>query len=93
MIFQYTINNLSALFQIRLERDISSETRINHPLFHLHFGGKQYEEFLRQITNQNILHFTEPRIPHYPMDIVLCIDFLLVNFSPHIREKIEKENI
>lgn len=92
IVFHYKISEINAVYQLHIDKHYHSHS-VNHPLFHLHFGGKRYKEFLKQVTNNNIIHFVEPRIPHYPMDIVLCIDFLLANFSPHIRKIIENDSI
>jgi hypothetical protein len=48
------------------------------PIYHLHAGGdSKFEEFCG-IPKE--IH--EPRFYHYPMDIILLIEFVLTNFFP-----------
>ncbi len=49
-----------------------------HPLYHVHFGGKEINE--GQIQYGEVLILESPRLLHPPMDIVLAIDFVLGNF-------------
>lgn len=50
----------------------------DHPLYHLHFGGKEINQ--GQIEYGEVLLLESPRILHPPMDIVLAVDFVLGNF-------------
>jgi hypothetical protein len=48
------------------------------PLCHLHFGGKQsLDEYCWIPTT-----IREPRFPHPPMDVVLLLEYILVNYYP-----------
>ncbi len=50
-----------------------------HPLYHFHFGGHQLKELNDDVGRLLILD--SPRLPHYPMDIFLGIDFVLSHFD------------
>lgn len=50
----------------------------DHPLYHLHFGGKEINQ--GQIKYGEVLLLESPRLLYPPMDIVLAIDFVLGNF-------------
>jgi hypothetical protein len=50
----------------------------DHPLYHLHFGGKEINQ--GQIEYGGVLILEAPRLLHPPMDIVLAVDFVLSNF-------------
>jgi len=49
-----------------------------HPIYHLQFGGRKLDKKYRDFGNALILD--APRIVHYPMDIILGVDFVLSNF-------------
>ncbi|WP_051315232.1 hypothetical protein [Algoriphagus terrigena] len=49
-----------------------------HPIYHLQFGGRKLEKKFRDFGNSLILD--APRVVHYPMDIILGVDFVLSNF-------------
>ncbi|OJV51675.1 MAG: hypothetical protein BGO31_00275 [Bacteroidetes bacterium 43-16] len=49
-----------------------------HPIYHLQFGGRKLEKSNRDFGNALILD--APRVAHYPMDIILGVDFILSNF-------------
>ncbi|MAY21679.1 MAG: hypothetical protein CMC74_02765 [Flavobacteriaceae bacterium] len=54
-----------------------------HPCYHFQFGGKKMiDEHGKEIDTGGILFLNPPRISHYPMDLILGIDFLLSNFLP-----------
>lgn len=49
-----------------------------HPIYHLQFGGRKLEKKYRDFGNSLILD--APRVVHYPMDVILGVDFVLSNF-------------
>lgn len=54
-----------------------------HPRYHFQFGGKKMiDEHGKEIDSGSVLFLNPPRISHYPMDLILGIDFLLSNFLP-----------
>jgi hypothetical protein len=60
----------------------------NHPLYHLHFGGKEINQ--GQIEYGEVLLLESPRILHPPMDIVLAVDFVLGNFYSRSSGKVNE---
>jgi hypothetical protein len=56
-----------------------SNVTLPEPHFHLHFGGDQTPDENCWIPSS--IH--EPRIPHPPMDIVLLLEYILVNYYPY----------
>jgi hypothetical protein len=50
----------------------------HHPLYHVHFGGKEINQ--GQLQYGNVLIIESPRLLHPPMDLILGIDFVLSNF-------------
>jgi len=88
--------NKQLITSYHLDRHILSdndgESGYPHPLYHFQFGG-------RKLTNQNglvdtgdLLVIDSPRVAHYPMEAILCIDFTLSNFFPQIWNKIRSES-
>lgn len=60
-----------------------------HPIYHLQFGGRKLEKKYRDFGNALILD--APRVVHYPMDIILGVDFVLSNFFPIIWKKLRQD--
>lgn len=60
-----------------------------HPLYHLTFGGKGMKGYDLGDT----LNIPSPRIPIFPMDVILVIDLILTNFLDEEKytEFIQKE--
>lgn len=67
---------------IHLDRHITSESDGEpedvHPIYHLQFGGRKLEKEYRSFGD--FLIMDSPRIVHYPMDVILGVDFILSNF-------------
>jgi len=62
-----------------LESDGDSKPKEIHPNYHFQYWG--YE--MKDIENiGDVLLLEPPRMPHYPMDIVLGVDFIVSNFIP-----------
>src|SRR5690606_22254631 len=49
-----------------------------HPIYHLQFGGRKLEK--KYLDFGNALILDTPRVVHYPMDVILGVDFVLSNF-------------
>lgn len=58
-----------------------AEPEAAHPIYHFQFGGRKLNKTLKDFGNALILD--SPRIVHYPMDLILSIDFVLSNFFPN----------
>ena len=56
-----------------------------HPKYHFQFGGRKLDKSSRDFGQALILD--SPRIMHYPMDIILGIDFIVSNFFPKTMKK------
>jgi len=54
----------------------SSEPKYTHPTYHFHFGG----EYLNGLDTGDISIFSNPRLPHPPMDFFLGFHFIISNF-------------
>jgi hypothetical protein len=67
-----------------------STPKFHHPLYHVHFGGKEITK--KKINSGNVLIVESPRLLHPPMDIILAIDFVLGNFytSESLKKLFEK---
>lgn len=61
-----------------------------HPKYHFQFGGRKLDKRGKDFGQSIILD--SPRIMHYPMDIVLGIDFIVSNFFPEVWRELKKEN-
>lgn len=55
-----------------------------HPIYHMHYGGAK----LNGHNLGNTLLLGAPRLVHYPMELVLGIDFILSNFFPNEWKKL-----
>ncbi|MBP7678791.1 MAG: hypothetical protein KA096_00035 [Bacteroidales bacterium] len=61
-----------------LSSDTAGEPEDIHPIYHLQYGGRFLDQKYFDFGNTFILH--SPRIVHYPMDLILGVDFVLSNF-------------
>ncbi|WP_286760611.1 hypothetical protein [Salegentibacter sp. UBA1130] len=60
----------------------------SHPKYHFQFGGRKLNKGKRHFGQSIILD--SPRLMHYPMDIILGVDFVLSNFFPEIWSELKK---
>lgn len=60
-----------------------------HPIYHLQFGGRKLDKRYKDFGNALILD--APRIVHYPMDIILGIDFVLSNFFSNAWRRLRRD--
>ena len=76
------------MIRFHLEQKEKNVT-LPEPLYHLNFGGKQSSDEYCWIPTT----IREPRFPHPPMDIVLLLEYSLMNYYPNetrdFREKRE----
>ena len=61
---------------LHLDYDNSDKSEIIHPWFHLTFGSKD----LKDKNHGELMLLPTPRIPMWPMDFFIGIDFILSNF-------------
>lgn len=61
-----------------LDYDSTDKSKYLHPWFHLTFGGHVLKNM--QLRNGNLMLLPTPRIPLWPMDFIIGIDFILSNF-------------
>lgn len=68
-----------------LDRDVPEEDDgkqgFLHPSYHFQYGGRKLREDVFEYGDTFILEM--PRLAHPPMDAVLAIDFILVNYYPY----------
>lgn len=65
------------------------EPMSSHPKYHFQFGGRKLNKEKYDFGQSIILD--SPRLMHYPMDIILGVDFVLSNFFPRIWSELKKE--
>ncbi len=76
-----------------LHKEGDNDSHEAHPTYHFQFGGKKMiDEHGRFIDSGNVLFLNPPRISHYPMDLILGIDFLLSNFLPQNWNNLTQNN-
>jgi len=83
-----SVNNSKQWFSWHLDREENTSGNYIHPLYHFHAGGNK-------IIGKNIgdlLMISSPRIPHPPMDIILAIHFIILNFV-HAKDFNEQRKI
>lgn len=61
---------------IHLDYEASDTSNYIHPWFHLTYGGHG----VKHIDNGRLMVLPTPRIPIWPMDFILGLDFILSNF-------------
>lgn len=85
--------SLELIASYHLDRHIfnegDNEAEDCHPIYHLQFGGRKLEKKYRDFGNALILD--APRVAHYPMDIVLGVDFVLSNFFSSSWKKLRQD--
>lgn len=59
-----------------LDREPHTAGRYIHPYYHFHAGGNE----LKGWDQGKLMLISSPRLPHPPMDIVLSIHFVILNF-------------
>lgn len=61
----------------------------SHPKYHFQFGGRKMNTEKYDFGQSIILN--SPRLMHYPMDIILGIDFVLSNFFPTVWNELKND--
>ncbi len=61
-----------------LDKEVNTNGKFIHPYYHFHAGGKHMKDYIDD--DNRIVLIGSPRIPHPPMDIVLAIHFIILNF-------------
>jgi len=60
----------------------SKESNEIHPRYHFQYLQNPFELDENNFDFGSTLHIDTPRIMHYPMDLILGLDFLISNFMP-----------
>lgn len=85
-------NNKDLISSFHLDRDTESD-RISkegiHPIYHFHFGGNRMD--YNRYNFGQLLLLNSPRLAHYPMDLILGLDFVLANYFYIKWEKIKED--
>lgn len=66
-----------------------NESKEAHPKYHFQFGGRKLDKKNKDFGQSIILD--SPRVMHYPMDIILGVDFIVSNFFPDTWDKLKKD--
>lgn len=61
-----------------------------HPIYHFQFGGNKLKELDDQNFGRSIF-LDAPRLMHYPMDLIMGIDFVTSNFMPSVWQKLRND--
>ncbi|KMQ67689.1 hypothetical protein ACM39_12605 [Chryseobacterium sp. FH2] len=61
-----------------------------HPFYHFQYGGKHILDDNKTVDSGKLIIFESPRIAHYPMELILGIDYILSHFFPDKRIAILK---
>jgi hypothetical protein len=75
-----------------LDRDLKKkegkESQYLHPLYHFQYGGQEIYDF-----NNSGVHILldSPRLPHFPLDGILAIDFVLSNYYGEFWSELRQE--
>jgi len=72
-----------------IEKSGDNSPEYVHPIYHFQFGGRKLDKKFKDFGSFLILD--SPRIVHYPMDIVLSVDFVLSNFFPSQWKDLRKD--
>ncbi|MEZ7197710.1 hypothetical protein [Pseudodesulfovibrio karagichevae] len=74
-----------------LDRHVGEEpTKDIHPLYHFHFGGRHLGELGDDVGRMLITE--APRLPHYPMDAVLGVDYVLSHYAGETWAKLKDDS-
>lgn len=88
--------SIQMITSYHLDRHIQCEndgdSNYPHPLYHFQFGGRKLKNFHNPFNTGDLLVIDSPRIPHYPMEAILGIDFILSNFFPKVWKKMKIES-
>jgi hypothetical protein len=68
------------------KHDMSKVTDEPHPVYHLQFASNPYDS--HDFNYGDTLHLDTPRINHHPLDLILGLGFLTINFFPMAFEMI-----
>lgn len=61
-----------------LDKEVKTNGKLIHPYYHFHAGGVYMKDYIDE--DSKIVLIGSPRIPHPPMDIILAIHFIILNF-------------
>ncbi|MES2456849.1 MAG: hypothetical protein V4594_14950 [Bacteroidota bacterium] len=85
-------NTKRHVVSFHLDRHIDEGNTPNeaHPIYHFQFGGRKLKESEEQNFGSSLI-LDSPRMMHYPMDLIMGIDFLTSNFAPDKWGKLRKD--
>jgi len=80
------------VFSYHLDRhiDIGNKPEEIHPIYHIQVGGRRMDKQDGRNYGNSLL-LDSPRIVHYPMDLILGIDFITSNFAPKLWKALRKD--
>lgn len=81
-------HNYITAFHLDRHLESANEPDAAHPIYHIHFGGDKLEKDKRKFGQALLLD--TPRLMHYPMEIILGIDFILSNYFPTVWKELKK---
>lgn len=61
-----------------LDRELNTDGRFCHPLYHFQAGGKHIYDHVDE--KSQVVFISSPRLPHPPMDVILLVHFIIHNF-------------
>ncbi len=64
------------MFSFHIDYEGNSKSEFYHPISHLQIGGNA----IKDVDTGSLLKIEQPRFSHYPIDIILAIDFIIHNF-------------
>ena len=65
-------------FYWHLDRELNTDGRFCHPLYHFQAGGKHIYEHVDE--KSQVVFISSPRLPHPAMDVILLVHFIIHNF-------------
>lgn len=74
-------NQSDLICSYHLDRHIENDggnEESTHPLYHFHFGGRGMSN--NNYSFGNLILLESPRFAHYPMELILGVDFILANY-------------
>ncbi|MFA6245293.1 MAG: hypothetical protein WC615_00040 [Mucilaginibacter sp.] len=77
-------------FHLDRHLDVGNKPDEAHPIYHFQFGGRKLKEAEEQNFGSSLI-LDSPRMMHYPMDLIMGIDFLTSNFAPAKWSKLRKD--
>jgi len=71
------------MFSFHIDYEGNSKSEFYHPISHLQIGS----DAIKDSDTGSLLKVEQPRFSHYPMDVILAIDFIIHNFYTNKQHK------